>query len=792
MNFSPKTGIINAYSLNNVKRAQAECLKEKNKMPSRISTAVLILSAAIFASATPANAFAKKQGDGKSKAIELFSAGPAVFIENTGQIENQSVRYVFYGSGVTIFHTTDGPVFGLFRKEADADNIKKGGNSAGCSYEFAVRFIGAKFIEPAGAQSQQTKVNYYIGNDSRMWQQGAATCAEVVYPELYEGIDLHTFGKHSHLKYEFRVSPGADYSQIKIRCEGINRLWVDGGGDLHIETPTGELIDDKPYIYQVIDGRCTKIKGRYRLIDETSYSFDISGAIDGSSELVIDPDLAWASYLGASNYDYGYGIAVDSANNCLITGLTYSTDFPVPGGFDKSYNGGSDVFVAKITGSGQLSWASYLGGNNDDWGNDIAVDDENNILITGGTSSTNFPVTGGFDTNHNGYDDVFVAKVRKNGQLAWASYLGGSGYDEGYGIAVDDACNCLITGRTTSNNFPVPGGFDTGLNGTYDAFVAKVTSGCLLSWASYLGGSNNDWGNDIAVNSAGNCFITGDTNSTNFPVTAGKFDTSFNGEYDAFVAKVTGGCLLSWASYLGGNNNDYGYGIALDNASKCLITGSTDSTNFPRPGGFDTSYNGGGDVFVAKMTADGNQLSWASYLGGSDSDAGNGITADSNGNCLITGKTSSTDFPAPRGFDTSHNGGKDAFVAKVTGSGQLAWASYLGGNGHDEGYGIAVDNDGNCLITGYTGSTDFPVPDGFDTSYNGQRDVFVAKVNPSALGTGDFNRDGFVNFDDFVQLAAFWLASCSSPDWCGGCDVNGSGKVNFYDFNVIANQWLIY
>jgi len=749
-----------------------------------------------------------KQVDAQKRVLQLFSASPAVFIENTGQIEDSSVRYVFKGNGANIYHTTNGPVFQLFKREKSAtkESHKEGfltprgrGDEPGdfntVSYTLSANFVGAKLVEPKGAQGQKTKVNYYTGNDPSKWRTNVATYAEVVYPGVYEGIDLHTFGKRSHLKYEFHVAAGADYSQIVIRYEGIEGLSIDNEGRLHIGTPMGELIDDAPVIWQEIDGRRVEIESRYRLIDKTSYTFEIAGQIDADAELIIDPDLAWASFLGGSAFERGSGVAVDSAGNALIAGFTCSTDFPTPGGFDTSFNGYYvDAFVAKVTNSGQLAWASYLGGSGHDRGSGVAVDPWGNVFLTGDTNSTDFPVPGGFDTSYNGGDyDAFVAKVTNSGQLAWASYLGGSRYDEGYGAAVDSSGNVFLTGDTNSTDFPVPGGFDTSNNGSFDVFVAKMTSSGDLSWASYLGGSDGDCGRGVAVSSSGNVFLTGTTGSTDFPCPGG-FDTSHNGYIDVFVAKMTSSGGLSWASFLGGSDWDEGFGIAVDSSGNALITGFTYSYDFPTPGGFDTVYNGGCDAFVAKVTNSGG-LAWASFLGGSNEDHGFGIAVDSGGNAVITGDTYSTDFPTPGGFDTSHNGYIDVFVAKIRlclliqPNGGETWVAgtkprieWVPGDTNEIPFvrielslnngQIWSDVNTDAANTGYlewlvprvsSNRCLIRVSDAANPDVNDTSDaVFTITECPVHL-PGDLNWDCYVDLHDFQIFASGWL-QCGNPD----------------------------
>jgi hypothetical protein len=336
-----------------------------------------------------------------------------------------------------------------------------------------------------------------------------------------------------------------------------------------------------------------------------------------------------------------------------------------------------------------------------------------------------------------------VAKVNSNASaLIYAGYIGGSGDDFGRGIALDGSGNAYVTGFTDSaqTTFPVTGGPDTSYNGgSYDAFVVKVNSnGSALVYAGYIGGSGNDLGSGIAVDGSGNAYVTGDTDSaqTTFPAIGGP-DTSYNGGTDAFVAKVNSNAsALVYAGYIGGSGDDFGRGIALDGSGNAYVTGFTnsDQTTFPAIGGPDTSYNGDLDAFVAKVNSNGSALVYAGYIGGSGNDYGYEIAVDGSGNAYVTGDTYSdqTTFPAIGGPDTSYNGDRDAFVAKVNSNASaLIYAGYIGGSGDDFGRGIALDGSGNAYVTGYTSSdqTTFPVTGGPDTSYNGgSYDAFVVKV----------------------------------------------------------------
>ena len=254
-----------------------------------------------------------------SPQIELFNASPALFVENQGQWADASVRFVHQGNGANVAMTDQGPVFQVLRKEADTQTEM---------LQFSASFPGANTVVPTGFEASETKFNYCVG-DSSNWHSDVSSFQKVAYTDLYPGIDLQTWGQRSHLKYEFHVAPGADYRQIEVHYAGIDGLSLNADGSLQVNLggDWGLLTDDAPYIYQVIDGRQVPIAGKFTLLDSQTYTFTLSGDYDHSRELVIDPDLSWATYLGGSGNDQGKGIAVDNDGNAFVTGTTTSADF---------------------------------------------------------------------------------------------------------------------------------------------------------------------------------------------------------------------------------------------------------------------------------------------------------------------------------------------------------------------------------------------------------------------------------------------------------------------------------
>jgi hypothetical protein len=766
-------------------------------MPAIVQSPVFALSDSFL---TPSTSVDLETGRVWADAQPALDHLPLYFVENRGQLDAE-MAYSVLGGGTQVYFTRSGVTFAPSAGHAQEQSrtndkwlallgVDRGRDPASTfpaselppSSDWAVKleFVGADpQVQPAGQALNKAVVSYFRG-PQEAWRTGLRTFSSVLYSELWPGIDLVYRGTAGKLKYEFVVKPGADPGQIRLAYRGANALRVDESGQLLVSTPLGELVDGAPLAWQDHDGRRTAVDMRYQLEPKppgstagardgsATYGFQI-GAYDHTRTLVLDPVLlVYCGYIGGNSDDDGHGIAVDTAGHAYVTGTTASMDFPATEG---SAHWNRDAFFAKITLDGtELEYAGFIGGEGYDDGNDIALDGLGNAYIVGLTSSgEDFPVKNGPDGIFNGGgSDAFVAKVNPNGtELVYAGYIGGSGDDIGAGIAVDAVGNAYVTGHTSSDEstFPKTVGPDLEYNGAlFDAFVAKVDpEGTALLYAGYIGGAGIDYGRDVAVDAAGNAYVTGETSSEQktFPVQIGP-DLAYNGgENDAFVAKVDPeGTALLYAGYIGGSSVDTGDGLAVDAAGNAYITGKTSSSeaSFPDKVGPDRTYNGGKhDAFVAKVDAAG-ALFYAGYIGGSGDDFGAGIAVDAAGNTYIAGSTNSdeTTFPVKIGPGETYNGNLtcgiapeihpcfDAFVASVTASGAgLAYAGYVGGTGDDWGGGIAVDASGDTYITGSTNSSEatFPVKLGPDVIYTDNLtcgtapdtypcfDAFVAKIH---------------------------------------------------------------
>jgi hypothetical protein len=377
-----------------------------------------------------------------------------------------------------------------------------------------------------------------------------------------------------------------------------------------------------------------------------------------------------------------------------------------------------------------LSYSTYLGGSTGDDGFGIAVDAFGDAYVTGETASTDFPTARALQPTYGGgSEDAFVAKINPSGsELVYSTYLGGNNFEYGYGIAVDASGNAYVMGYTQSSNFPTTAGaFQSTCCG---AFVTKInSSGSALVYSTFLNGAEDDGIASIAVDAYGNAYVTGGTSSASFPTTAGAFQTTLNGSTNAFVTKINrSGSALVYSTYLGGSNFDTGYGIAVDTFGNAYVTGSAESSNFPiTTGAFQNTCCG---AFVTKINSSGSALLYSTFLDGATGDA---IAVDAYGNAYVTGNTSSTTFPTANAFQSKLLGFPNAFVTKFNRSGSaLVYSTYLGGSTYDYGYGIAVDAFGNAYITGETASIDFPTANALQPAYGGGfEDGFVTKIDPS-------------------------------------------------------------
>jgi hypothetical protein len=660
------------------------------------------------AAAPQSRSTARNQLVSQAKVLELMGQLPLSFEPNNGQVDGR-VKFLSRGPGYNVFLTDSGAVLSIKnpapKARASAVPLRAHPEPAISKSVLRMQLLGANSnAGVSGLDRQPGTTNYFVGKDPRNWRTNITNYARVRYENVYPGVDLVYYGNQGRLEYDFVVQPGSDPHAIRLNFGSNSAVRLDNStGDLVICTSGSDVRFHKPVAYQAAAeqnaGSKHFLNSRFVLEANNVVAFQID-SYDRTQPLVIDPVLSYSTYLGGTSNDYATAIAVDSSGSTYITGYTTSSNFPVtPGAYQTTCSGGA-------------------------------------------CSSTNI--------------DAFVTKLNATGTaLEYSTYLGGSGKDYGYGIALDPSGDAFIVGTTTSSNFPVTSGaFQRTCGGNScasgDGFVTELnSSGSGLVYSTYIGGSGVNQANAIALDSSGNAYITGYTKSSSFPITAGVFQPKCSscsaGTVDSYVTELnSSGSALVYSSYLGGNNGDTGYAIAVDAAGNAYVTGYTYSTNFPTTtGAFQRTSGAKSVAFVTKVNATGTAMSYSTYLGGTGTSTNacaacaTGIAVDPAGEAFVVGLTWETNFPTTAGaYQTTFAGGfHDAFVTKMNASGSgVVYSTYIGGTGDDGATSVTIDSAGTAYIKGNTFSTNFPAtPGSFQHTLSGSNnsDAFVAVLNPA-------------------------------------------------------------
>lgn len=692
--------------------------------------------------------------------VPITGTGAVMFIENVGQFD-PAARFLMYGGDRTIWLAQDA-VWVMVQSLGSPQSAP--GSLSGVSFKLS--FAGANAsprLEPFNRL--ETHVSYFMGNARPNWRVDVPVWGGVRYLDLYPGVDLEVAANGNRWAWQLRVrDPQFNLAQVQLQVDGADTIKIESspenGQYIRLTTAIGDftlplLTSYKAGAPSISQNRVVANPFVSPLLPPAARPSAIESIALASDK----SDLSYSTFLGGARNDQGYGLAVDESGNVHVTGRTMPDTLPsAPGVFDATAgDAGNDVFVIKLNSTGSsLAYATFLGGSRDDQAIDIALAKTGHAYITGRTASSDFPISSTMSMAFGGATEAFVAKLNPDGSVAFATWLGGRSDDEGTGIAVDAAGNALVVGNTRSDNFPVTSGawgktFRGGASGNDgDIFVAKLNAaGSALEYATYVGGNANEAATGVAVDKAGNAYVTGGTSSTDFPTTPGSFGPTHGATYNTFVLKLNAaGSALSYATLLTKQGADTGHAIAVDDAGSAYVVGDVLSANLPVSSrAFDISYNGGfpyGDAFVVKLNPTGSALEYATYLGGSGPDHGLGIAIDKAGNAYIAGDTMSSDFPVtPGAFDTTLDGA-NAYIAKLdaTGSG-LIYATFLGGSFMDSGFAIALDQAGKVYITGRSDSSDFPTTSGaYDTAHN--NNAFVTKLDPVALAPIHYSLSGRV------------------------------------------------
>ena len=586
--------------------------------------------------------------------------------------------------------------------------------------------------EPTGGIS-----SYFIGRDEKDWHSGIPHYGRVRYKNVYAGIDLVYYASGRDIEYDFILKAAADPSQIKLAYN--KRVRIDENGDLLV----GGIKQHRPKVLQ--NGR--EIACEY-LLRNDQVQLALS-AYDHSQPLAIDPVLEYSSYLGGPAEEGANDLKVDANGFVLLTGYGRAPNSPDLNPFQQTSGVSSDTFVFKLDPTGKkLIYYAFLGGDFDDDGQGIDIDSGGYAYVSGQTSSLNFPLKNPIQRQFGGgYKDAFVAKLTPDGRnLVYSTYLGGSGEESGASVAIDAAGNAYVVGETFSFDFPTKNALQPHIAGGGDAYLVKVAAdGSALLFATYLGGSSNDYGFGVAVDKNGSAYVAGYSQSGDFPTYKGFQLKQKSGASSAFVAKFSpAGDALSYSTFLGGSSGSWGGHIAVDDNGDAFVTGYTSSDDFPIKNAFQPARGGGQDVFLTKLAPSGSELVYSTFLGGSGIDFGFGrVAVDSNGSAVVTGFTASKDFPTKNSLQPYVGGGAygyDAFVTKLTpDGGALIFSTYLGGNAWDAGTAVAIGPNGVIWVAGETFSTDFPVKNAFQKDYGGNGDIFLVRLGPDAPSPASFS-----------------------------------------------------
>lgn len=723
-------------------------------MSAMLSKTVPVLGLLVFSAVSMGQA--SQQRPAIEASFAHYGSIPLSFERNQGQADPR-IQYLARGPGYSVLLAPRQFLLSLATplREHSAPAHANGGTET-----IGLNLLGAVGgATPSEEDPRRGTINYFLGNDPAHWHAGVPTFGRIRYSDVYPGVNLVFYGNQHRLEYDFEIAPGSDPSAIRLRVSGTRSLRLDSGGDLILRTGNGDLTLHRPSVYQESPEGRRIVTGRFALLGRKTVGFRVK-AYDHRRPLIIDPILDYATYVAVN--DTPSGIAVDSTGAAYITGSSPSTMPTTGGAFEtqepqKSGAQNSSAFVLKLNPSGTaLEYATYLGGNGGDFASGIAVDAQGNAYITGRTSSSNFPVTSGAfqpvkGPNSSEFGTGFVTKLNPTGTaLVYSTYLGGSldsspvqfgTEDQPVALALDAQGSVYVTGMTASSNFPVTAGaFQTVNRAAPTAyrtgFVAKLNpAGSALAYATYLGGSVMEQPAAIAVDSSGNAYIGGSTESLDFPTTSGSFQpVNPASGWTGYIAKLNPtGSALVYGTYLGGSKSAFDLlnGICVDAAGEVFATGQAESSNFPTtPGAYKIALNApNSNAYLTKLNSAGSGLVYSTLIGGSDGfDSGFAVAVEPSGNATVVGMAGSPDFPTTPGallrknLQYIYDGNYLSFLARFNANGSdLLYSTMVGGHGDFLDYydlgpaacmdcisSLALDSAGNVYITGDSDSGDLP------------------------------------------------------------------------------------
>jgi hypothetical protein len=698
------------------------------------------------------------------------------------------------------------------------------------AHAFKVNFVDAmRSVQVSGAGEYTDYRNYFVGNDKNKWATGVKSFHEVLYSGIYPGIDLKFYGAKGSLKYDFIVQSNANTDYIALEYEGLNQQYVKNG-NLYLVTSVNTVVEQKPYAYQIINGRQTAVACNYRL-QNNRLTFEFPDGYNKNLPLVIDPVLSFSTYTGSTADNFGFTATYDMDGNLYAGGIVFNIGYPTTlGAFQVNYSGQVDVGITKFTPDGaNLVYSTYLGGTDTEAPNSLIVNNANELIILGVTGSSNFPTSAnaydntfnggtfvnypGNGTTFNNGTDIFLTKLNASGTaLIGSTYIGGTGNDginqttaaqlnHNYSdqfrgeVIIDAQDNIYVASSTRSVDFPVTAGaFQSTLSGTQDAVVFKLNSNLSsLNWSSYLGGSGIDAGFSVKEDGNGNLFVCGGTISTDFPQTAGGLNPTFmGGSADGYIAKINNnGTSLLQSTYIGTSAYDQTFFVETDRFDNIYVFGQTRGV-YPVTTGVYSNPNT--KQFIHKLNNDLNTTLFSTTFGSGTTNINISPTAflvDVCGNIFASGwggnvntswnSQTGTTFGMPTtsgAFQTTTDGSDFYFIVLGTDAATLEYATFFGGNGsaeHVDGGTSRFDRRGaiyQAVCAGCGGNSLFPTTSGVWSNTN-----------------NSFNCNlGAIKYDFQISAVTVDVVASPSVSGCAPLTVNFSdngvnAQTHFWDFD---------
>jgi hypothetical protein len=712
-----------------------------------------LLACAVFCIAL-SQAFSQEIGKAPQAVYrtEILSQQEPVFEPNNGQMQigiveaSAEIKYLLKANGLVAGFSKGSFSYQVYQivsengrvseSTGEAEVSKKAVKSHGVTVDFpgSNPEVVLETIEPASGYS-----NYYLSHCN----EGIAKVSgyqKLVYRDLYPNIDLvlttSEVDDEPRLKYDIIVRPGGNLADVKMEYNGMYGLKLSDGNTLSVSTSAGTINESIPYSYLAETNE--EVQVNYELEGNT-VSFSANQAELGNKTLVVDPEIHWSTYFGGSTFDGISNIAVGDEGEIYAIGFTSSgtSSFPfTEGAFQTQFGGFEDAFMVKFSASGERLWSTFLGGDDLDIGHDIFMGQSGDIFISGGSNSDDFPTTSGaYQEDNNGFENAFLARFSPDGSRVWATHIGGSSDGEAYALCEAPDGSVILAGLTLSNDFPTTGGAhqpDYSGGGGRDAFLCNFSVDGDLNWSTYFGGAgSNDEFWDVKTDASGNIFTSGKAGFS-FPATTGAYDEDFNGEFtDGIACKFSADGSLEWATFLGGNEGDLARRLDLDSEGNVYIFGDTDSNNFPTTvGAYQEEFLGGSDdAFLSKFNTSG-ELLWSTFIGGDDTDFGNGIVISDSDEIYLTGATNSENYPVSSdAFQSELNSTQRAFVSVFSTAGDLGYSTFFGGNYFEVGSVAYPLDDCTFYLVGQAYSETIPVMNAFQPEQEGPPDAFFTKFS---------------------------------------------------------------